>query len=518
MRNMTAFYLACLWIMAALSGCITAKKIKYNEPVTFSHPMVEREFRAAWVATVVNIDWPSEPGLSTEQQKAEALAILDTAAALNLNALVFQVRPHCDAMYESKLEPWSYYLTGTQGKAPEPFYDPLEFWVEEAHNRGIELHAWFNPYRAHHPKGGEITETSIVKTHPGLVKAIDNNFFWMDPGLQATQNHSYQVVMDVVQRYDIDGVHFDDYFYPYGDGNFPDDEAWEAYQRAGGKLNRGDWRRDNVNRFIKRVYEGIKRTKAHVKFGLSPFGIYRPGHPPSIRGFDQYERLYADTKLWLHEGWLDYWSPQLYWPIKQIPQSFPVLLGYWVSENKKERNIWPGMFTSKVKNETSVEENINQIMITRGFVPNNPGHIHFSMKALTQNYGEILKDLKTGPYRKEALIPPSPWLDAEPPAPPVVNTKTETDSIQYFWQPRMDDVFRHVVYFKFGDFWDYKILNRNDNLIWLPKKLARTVNSKNESGEEISEEIFIPLSQVMVTAVDRLGNESSPAKFKVDSN
>ncbi len=228
-------------LLVLIFGCALLKPTRPPEHLEM-FPAAEREFRAVWVATVANIDWPSVPGLTTEQQQQEAIAILDTVKKLNLNAVIFQVRPQCDAFYSSELEPWSYYLSGQQGVAPNPFYDPLEFWITEAHKRGLELHAWFNPYRAHHPKGGEVSEYSIVKTRPELVKKLENGYYWLDPAKQGTQDHSFAVVMDVVRRYDIDGVHFDDYFYPYpsynGNKDFPDDDTWNEYKRAGGKLKR----------------------------------------------------------------------------------------------------------------------------------------------------------------------------------------------------------------------------------------------------------------------------------------
>ncbi|HEY1021489.1 MAG TPA: family 10 glycosylhydrolase, partial [Flavisolibacter sp.] len=279
-------------------------------------PHAEREFRAAWVATVANINWPSKPSLPVDSQKKEALALLDFLKDKNFNAVIFQVRPQADALYQSNLEPWSYYLTGTQGKAPEPFYDPLQFWVDEAHNRGLELHVWLNPYRAHHKSGGPISDQSLVKRKPELVVYLKDGYWWFDPSLKETKAHSTAVVMDLVKRYDIDGVHFDDYFYPYREYNkgddFPDSTSYAAYQAGGGKLSRGDWRREAVNSFIENLYTEIKKEKKHVKFGLSPFGIWRPGYPEGICCFDQYEILYADAKKWLNKGWVDYFSPQLY--------------------------------------------------------------------------------------------------------------------------------------------------------------------------------------------------------------
>ena len=320
-------------VYSFLTGCFfscSSSRKAVNEVAQAGTPGVAREFRAAWVATVANISWPSKPGLSTEQQQQEAIAQLDFLKAHHFNAVIFQVRPQADALYKSSLEPWSYYLTGIQGKAPAPYYDPLAFWVEAAHERGLELHVWLNPYRAHHVAGGEVSDSSIVKRRPALMLKLKQGYWWFDPSLEGTQDHGVAVVMDLVKRYDIDGVHFDDYFYPYpsynGNEDFPDSTSWKKYLADGGKLSRGDWRRESVNTFIHRLYKEIKSEKKHVKFGLSPFGIWRPGYPESVSGFDQYEQLYADARLWLNKGWIDYFSPQLYWPINRPTQSFPVLM------------------------------------------------------------------------------------------------------------------------------------------------------------------------------------------------
>ncbi|KPK77874.1 MAG: hypothetical protein AMJ79_01820 [Phycisphaerae bacterium SM23_30] len=464
-------------------------------------PAVAREFRAAWVATAANIDWPSKPGLTTAEQKRQALEILDAAGELHLNAIVFQVRPQCDALYASEIEPWSFYLTGQQGKAPEPYYDPLEFWIEQAHNRGMELHAWFNPYRAHHPSGGKVTDTSAVRRHPEIVKALQGGYYWLDPALKETQDYSIDVVMDVVRRYDVDGIHFDDYFYPYRDYNggrdFPDDDTWRDYKDKGGKLPRNDWRRDAVNRFIRRLYQAIKKEKRHVKFGLSPFGIWRPGYPESIQGLDQYDVLYADAKLWFNKGWVDYWTPQLYWPVNQIPQSFPVLLGWWAQENKKNRNFWPGINTGRGINEYGADENINQIMIIRGFLPESPGHVHFSMKTLLRNRHGVSDALKAGPYKEQALVPPSPWLDNKPPAPPQVEIKVQDDELAIsLGHDNEAEVFRWVVYTKQGGRWRYEILNRHDHTYTAAKQ---------------------QVTRIAVSAVDRTGNESSRTLVALDA-
>ena len=305
-------------------------------------PTPKREFRAAWVATVANIDWPTKRDLTTEQQQKELIAIFERAAELNLNAIIFQVRPHCDALYASELEPWSEYLTGKMGTPPEPFYDPLEVAVQEAHRRGLELHAWFNPYRAEGAaaRSGRSAD-HVSHTNPGIVRVYGKQL-WLDPGEPAAAEHSLAVILDVVRRYDVDGIHFDDYFYPYPindhkqrRADFPDEQSWLKARAAGETLARDDWRRKNVDQFILRVHEGIKQEKPWVRFGISPFGIWRPGHPESIKGFDAYANLYVDARKWFREGWVDYLSPQLYWRIDDKPHSF-VTLSKWWSDQKRD--------------------------------------------------------------------------------------------------------------------------------------------------------------------------------------
>jgi len=480
-------------------------------PAAAAIPSPDREFRAAWVATVDNIDWPSKPGLSADAQQAEAVAILDRLVELNMNAVVFQVRPQADALYKSDLEPWSAFLTGKQGQAPDPYYDPLEFWVAESHKRGIEFHTWFNPYRANHPShpGGVdgLAPSSLVKAHPEMVvKLGSKGYYWMDPALQSVQDHSIAVVMDVVRRYDIDGVHFDDYFYPYWDYNdgkdFPDDASFAAYRAGGGALARNDWRREAVNRFIERLYLEIKAAKKHCKFGISPFGIWRPGSPASIQGYDQFDKLYADARLWLAEGWVDYYTPQLYWQIGRVPQSFPVLLGWWKDQNKRARHLWPGLAIGQGRTKEGAREIVNQIMITRGMLPDAPGNVFFSMKALqgtdTALAGGLLKGVLegqgpyfTGPYAKRALVPASPWLDATPPASPEVRVKDGATGLAVSWTPRgKEAAFLWVVYQQRDGAWTHQIV---------PGAHASVTLEKGST----------PVTAVAVSAVDRVGNESA---------
>lgn len=494
-----------------LNACATVKTEKTVAPLQ-NVPKAPSEFRAAWVATVGNISWPSKPGLSTQQQQQEALVLLDYLKEHNFNAVIFQVRPQADALYKSDLEPWSYFLTGETGKAPDPYYDPLEFWTDAAHKRGLELHVWLNPYRSHHKSAGALSDKSFVKTHPELSVYLKEGYWWMDPAKKETQDHTVSVVRDIVKRYDIDGVHFDDYFYPYPSYNlnedFPDDQSWKAYQDNGGKLVRGDWRRESVNKLIERVYKEIKAEKNYVKFGLSPFGIWRPGYPESIQGFDQYDQLYADARLWLNKGWIDYFTPQLYWDINRIPQSFPVLLGWWSSENLMKRHLWPGISVYKGGGEKNNDETINEIMISRGMLPESKGTVHWSITALVKN-DSLSTALLNGPYKKPALVPASPWLDNKAPAAPIAKASLLGDSVSISWtHPDEKDVFRWVIHYKYGNSWDFRILNAADRSLNLERNQLIPASTQKAPGN--SNPATVPLSSVIITAVDRTGNESVP--------
>lgn len=389
-------------------------------------PAVPREFRGAWVATVGNIDWPSKAGLTTQQQQTELLALLDKAVALRLNAIVLQVRPGCDALYASKLEPWTEYLTGTMGRAPEPYYDPLAFAVAEAHRRGLELHAWFNPFRARHAAAkSPVASNHISKTRPELVRKY-GPLLWLDPGEALVHEHALRVILDVVRRYDVDGVHLDDYFYPYPEKTaakklveFPDDPSWRKYQKSGGKLTRDDWRRDNVNRFVQRFHSTVKAEKPWVKVGISPFGIWKPGTPPGIRGMDATQEIFADALKWFRAGWLDYLSPQLYWSIDAPEQSFPVLLKWWAGQNAAARHLWPGLSAAAIGPGRKAEEIIEQLKLTRA-QPGASGSLQWSFKALHQNRDGLADKLVQQVFQTPALIPASPWLDKAVPERPQV--------------------------------------------------------------------------------------------------
>lgn len=499
-----------------LTSCTTIKPPAAQQVAPADMPPpAPREFRAAWVSTVANIDWPSRQNLNAGQQQAEAVAILDRAKALNLNAIVLQVRPGADAIYPSKIEPWSEYLTGAQGRAPQPWYDPLKFWVEQAHARGIELHAWFNPYRARHDGArSPAAPNHISRANPGAVKSY-GKYLWMDPGEASASKQTLDVVLDVVRRYDIDGVHIDDYFYPYpieapsaaGGGaaaldgkaaraelDFPDQPSWQRYVAGGGKLDRSSWRRQNVNRLIEALYKGIHQEKSWVRFGISPFGLGRPDRRPAgISGFSQYDKLYADAETWLQNGWLDYLSPQLYWPIAQTAQAYDTLLDYWLAQNTMGRHVWPGLFTSRIgapSKDYAPEEILKQIAVTRARPAAN-GQVHFSMKVLMEDRKGIDELLLATAYAAPALVPSTPWLGSAAPGVPKVSAAHKGGAVELKLTAAKSDAL-YAIWSRYGAEWRFAVApaSRRD---WSVPDDAR-LGAANA---------------VVVSAVDRLGNEGA---------
>ncbi|KAL3842463.1 hypothetical protein ACJMK2_020482 [Sinanodonta woodiana] len=459
----------------------------------------QREFRGVWIATVADIDWPTSRHHTTDQQKAELLTILDKAKQVHFNAIVFQVRPAGDTFYHSTLEPWSEYLTGTQGRAPSPHYDPLKFAVEEGHKRGIEIHAWFNPYRA---RSGKTTDADLASNHmakrfPSHAHAYGHDL-WMDPGAKVVQDHIYSVIMDVVKRYDIDGVHFDDYFYPYpvSGHDFPDTHTYHEYTAGGGHLSLADWRRENVNTLIHRIYNGIKATKKNVKFGLAPFGIWRPSNPHGINGLDAYSSLYADSKKWLHEGWVDYFSPQIYWQIDPPQQSFTTLLDWWIQQNTKQRHIYAGMFAGNtLLKHWPLTEIGRQIIESRARSNHlSLGDIQYSMKYFRDNSVGISDYFKQHLYQNPALCPEMSWLTA---GLPVVHSATNLTIAGHImtWQKDNSGVI-HLwsIYKKKADLWELIAVIDKDTVVY---------NAKS-NGE------------YAVRGVDRANRESVPTIIHVD--
>jgi len=465
-------------------------------PANVTPPPPPREFRGVWLATVANLDWPSQPGLSVAEQKAELTALLDHAVQLKLNVVIFQVRPMADAAYASPLEPWSEFITGRMGRAPEPFYDPLAFAVAEAHRRGLELHAWFNPFRVSLPPTQARSPAALnhlSRSHPELVRHY-GNLLWLDPGEPAAREHVLSVILDVVRRYDVDGITFDDYFYPYPekdlDGravDFPDEASWRKYGMTGG-LSRDEWRRANVNQFIQNVYHSIHALKPWVKFGISPFGIWRPGFPEQIQGLDTYAKLYADSRLWLASGWLDYLSPQLYWPIDQREQSFPVLLQWWSGQNAKLRHLWPSLNAANVGTKWKPDEITRQMQIVRR-QPGVSGEIFYHLRDLVDN--RVLTDIVRTEYWQPALVPASPWLDSTPPDKPKLTVSENHTGLRAEWAAAGVGPARHwILQFRINGVWTTEILPANQK-VW----------TFDHSTPDI----------IAVSAVDRVENEGAPA-------
>ncbi len=409
-------------------------------------PAIAREFRGLWVATVANIDWPTQTGLSQASALAEMRLILDRAQTLRMNAVIVQVRAAGDAIYRSSLEPWSRVLTGTQGV--DPGWDPLEAWVTEAHQRGLELHAWFNPYRA-----GNVSDTvrlaanHLARARPDLAR-IAQGQLWFDPGEPEVQQRALDVVLDVLARYDVDAVHLDDYFYPYPLSGaarpvqFPDDASWDKYRAAGGAdMPRADWRRRNVDSFLERLYAEVHRVKPTARVGLSPFGIWRPGYPSGITGLDAWGDIFADSRKWLENGWADYFAPQLYWSLSSVGQNFNALLDWWISVNPLRRHVWPGLAAYRVADGSSSQyiaaEIINQISQVRSragvTTGGASGTLLYNTTSVRLNRGGLADALANSSYTSAAIVPAFPWIDGTPPAAPSVSVEPRSSAMHVQW-------------------------------------------------------------------------------------
>jgi len=430
-------------------------------------PAVAREFRGAWVTPLWGGEWPSRPGLSTEAQQAELVRLFDRAGAIGLNAVVLHVRPAADALYATSRAPWSVYLSGVQGQAPGPWYDPLEFAIAEAHRRGLELHAWFNPFRASPPdRRVAASPEHVTRRHPEWVVTYAGQR-WIDPGIPAARAEVLQDILEVVERYDVDGIHLDDYFYPYVEQRsvrrqvrsggrtrtvtvrenipFPDDASWRRWGEPAGFGARGDWRRANIDTFIAALYGEVKARKPWVAVGISPFGIWQSGVPAGVTGLDAYREIYADARRWLREGWLDYVAPQLYWPIAGVQQRFTRLDAWWREQNVQQRHIWPGLHTAQEVTARSgytsgeVAREIEVLRSARAGTAEAQGHIHFRLASLLSPRAGIGAGLQATTYRDAVLPPPYPWLDATRPAAPVARLLNDTievsasDSVAVKW-------------------------------------------------------------------------------------
>lgn len=463
----------------------------------------KREFRAAWVATVGNIDWPLKGGLPAEEQRESFVRLLDRLARMKMNAVIVQIRPAADAFYPSEQEPWSRYLTGKQGKAPEPFYDPLQFMIAEAHKRHMEFHAWFNPFRALvNSKSNPNPPEHVTRRHPEWVISYGGKSY-LNPGIPEARAYVLGIIADVVKRYDIDAVHLDDYFYPYriAGQEFGDAAAFRKYNPA--QLSRDDWRRDNVSTFIRELNAQIKTIKPYMKLGVSPFGVWRnaskdPLGSQTRGGQTNYDDLYADVRLWMEKGWIDYLLPQLYWEHGHRLVAFETLMPWW-RDHAYGRQVYFGLGLYRMTGTPSpawhgTHELLSQIRDIRNEAPNT-GWGLYSMSCFDKTVAPIEDSIRAAD-RTIALVPPMPWLDAEAPAAPALKgTATGAGFFLQWTQPGATrEPLRYAVYrFASGE----KI-----NLEQAAHIVAITTEPQYLDASRPASAVYI------VTALDRLWNES----------
>ncbi len=475
----------------------------------------KRELRAVWIATVENIDWPSTPFLTTEAQKAEMIALLDAAKDYNMNAVVFQIRPDADALYASELEPWSEWLTGKQGKAPDPWYDPLQFTIDECRKRGMDVHVWLNPYRAIQNIDKTIAAPNHVSnTHPEWMLTYGKKKYF-DPGIPAVRNHVARVVSDLVRRYDIDAIHFDDYFYPYKISGieFPDDKSFKKFGGTFGPQNRDDWRRNNVDLIIKQLHDSIKSNNPNVEFGISPFGVWRnkkndPDGSETRAGVSNYDDLYADILKWQKEKWIDYVTPQLYWYIGKEVADYKILAKWW-AEHSYGCNVYSGQALYLLDSESkdpswrTSDEITNQITLNRTF-PEIKGSMFFSAKFLLKNPLSVKENLIKELYRYPALTPVNPLVTPVNPEKPI-NASIQKDgkNIVLSWEKQANNSLFVIYRFKFLQ---GKKIENPDKIIFTTsyQKILLTA----AKGYRPSRYRYV------VTAISPTHTESEPVKFK----
>ncbi|MBR5895288.1 MAG: family 10 glycosylhydrolase [Akkermansia sp.] len=425
-------------------------------------PEPAREFRAAWVSTVYNLDWPSRAGLPAEQQKQELLAILNKAVQLKLNAIILQVRPNGDAIYQSSIEPWSAWLNGP---GVNPGYDPLAFAIQEAHRRGLELHAWFNPFRAT-ISGRPVGRNHISRRQPSLLKKAGSTTI-LNPSSTTAQQHVLKVIMDVVRRYDIDGVHLDDYFYPYPPNNNISDGKSPAQRRAA------------IDSFVQKLYSGVKQIKPWVRVGISPFGIWQPGYPEGVQaGVNAYEHLACDARKWLAHGWVDYLAPQLYWRIKS-DQSFPDLMRWWSAINPS-RPVWPGIASARINSKEDpgrpASEIDAQIDLSRRLARQSAGQLFWSWRSIGQNAGGIQRYLARR-YTSYAVPPAMPWSGTVQPPRPAAQARNNGSTISLAWTPQDASARKWVIQAGNGNKWrTVCVLPGGQRKVTLPANLIGAAN------------------------------------------
>lgn len=459
----------------------------------------KREFRGAWMHTVYQAQYHDQ---NTNENKAYLRDQLDRLKAAGVNAVVFQVRPQADAFYPSDLEPWSRYLTDG-GKAPEPYWDPLQFMIDEAHARGMELHAWLNPYRVTSSKAQTLPANHVYHKHPEWFVRYDGKLYF-DPALPESRQFITKVVMDIVNRYDVDGIHFDDYFYPYPvkDKEFPDDKSYAKYGKG---MDRGDWRRKNVDLLIEGLHKEISAAKPWVIFGISPFGIWRnKGTDPrgsETNGLQNYDALYADVLLWAREGWIDYLLPQLYWDLQHKAASYLVLVDWW-NRNAEGRHMYIGQDVGVTMKKPDIAPSTEQtqlrhkVNLTRA-AENIGGNCWWPGYSVTANTGGIADSLACDLQSTVAIVPAYPWIsDRQPAAPTEVKAQGRTIK----WNAAApagtaDDAVKFVVY-------------RFDSEADIDLEAADAIQAVTWKREFAAKEPGV----YVVTALSRVNQESAPAK------
>lgn len=470
-------------------------------------PTPKYEFRGVWVATVNNIDWPSKPGLSIKDQQREAIAILDRMAKNNMNAVFFQARPCSDAFYQSPYEPWSRYLSGKPGE--DPGYDPMQFWIEESHKRGFEFHAWLNPFRVAQSATEQISRNSVAFRHPEWIVKYDNKLF-LNPALPETRAYIAEIVRDIVSRYNVDAIHIDDYFYPYpAKEEFPDEEQFRQNPRGFAANQKASWRRQQVDDAITLISKTIKETKPQVKFGVSPFGVWRnsnvdPMGSQTRAGVTNYDDLYADVLKWMQNGWIDYLTPQIYWEVGHPTADYKTLIDWW-SKYSFGRSIYIGHALYKIdKNSTSVgwkdpNQIPYQIHLTRT-TPVIQGSAFYSAKHFNNDLLGLEKVLQKQLYNYQALVPPMPWIDNEAPSKVenynITKKKIRWDAPKY--KNRSDEPLRYVIYYSEEN----EKLDRNDaRHIYLITTETELKVRENPPGKKTN-------YKVQISVLDRFNNES----------
>jgi len=503
-RLVRAVALVVLSAVSACSGESPTSAVPVTPPPPLTVPAINREFRGLWVATVGNIDWPSSSGLGVSAQQAELITILNLAQTTGLNAIVLQVRAAGDALYQSSLEPWARSLTGTQGM--DPAWDPLTFAVREAHARGLELHAWFNPFRAANLSDTlRLAPLHLAQRRPDLTRRYCTQL-WFDPAEDAVQNQAIAVIRDVVARYGVDAVHIDDFFYPYPDTrcpnlDFPDSATFRRYQTGGGILGRADWRRANVNRFVERMYTEVHQQRSSVRVGISPFGIWRPGNPAGIVGLDAFGSIYADSRLWLQQGWVDYFAPQLYWSIASTGQSFPALLTWWEQQNTRQRHLWPGLAayrvadgTASAYNATEIAQQIDRSRQRTGSI----GTLLYNTTSVRLDRGGLGTLLRTSTNTIPALPPATSWLDGTLPVAPGIAVTVTASALQLqITDAGSKPLSWWLVRWRSGGTWFQRVVPFTDRRVDVP---PRTLTADTDA--------------IVVNAIDLVGNASPDAIWR----